>query len=263
MDWPKNARGPVALGRTVTRMDVEGEVARGVAELRARADPDRAEHEKRYLKSDFAHIGVPVPALRKTALSTVRTAPSRTDLIALAEAFWVVTDDGLPVHETRMAAIEVLARRADLLEPGDLGLAERLIRDSASWIYVDYLAEKIVGRMVLRFPALNETLDRWVTDPYMWTRRTAVLALLAGIRAGTPDLDRLTRYGDALIDEREFFIRKALGWVLRELSKQDARWVANWVGPRTDVISGITIREAVRRLPPEEAEALLAAYKKS
>jgi 3-methyladenine DNA glycosylase AlkD len=242
-------------------MDAEAEAARIVAELRAQADPVRAEGEKRYLKSEFAHIGVPVPALRKIALSSVRARPTREELIALAGTLWNVTDEGRPVHEARMAAIEVLMKRAALLEPRDVRLAERLIRDSASWVYVDQLAEKVVGALVFRHPDLAAVLDAWIADPYMWVRRTAMLALMAGVRAGEPDLGRIDRYGDALIAEREFFIRKVLGWVLRELSKKDPEWVAAWVEPRLDAISGVTLREAVRRLPPEQAARLKTAAK--
>ncbi|MFI0370238.1 DNA alkylation repair protein [Actinomadura sp. 1N219] len=225
--------------------------------MRTQADPVRAENEKRYLKSDFAHIGVPVPAVRKVAVSAVKTKPTRDDLVALARALWDVADDGRPVHEARMAAIEILMKRVSLLEPRDLGMAERLVRDSASWVYVDQIAEKVVGGMVLRYPDLATALDAWVSDPYMWIRRTAVLALLAGVRKGNPDLVRLDRFGDALIGEREFFIRKALGWVLRELSKKDPEWVVAWVEPRVAVMSGVTLREAVRRLPAEDAARIL------
>lgn len=234
-------------------MDVDGEAARVLAELRAQADPVRASSEKRYLRSDFTHIGVPVPALRKVAVSAVKTKPSRDEVVALAETLWDVTDEGRPVHEARMAAVEVLVKRAVLLEPGDLAMAERLVRDSASWVYVDHLAEKVVGGLVVRYPDLATALDAWVGDPYMWIRRTAVLALLAGVRTGDPDLGRIDRFGDALIGEREFFIRKAIGWLLRELSKKDPGWVVAWVEPRAGIMSGVTLREAVRRLPADDA----------
>ncbi|TDB84384.1 DNA alkylation repair protein [Actinomadura sp. KC216] len=238
-------------------MDVQGEAARILGELRTQADPVRAENEKRYLKSDYAHIGVPVPALRKVAAPAVKSKPTRDEVVALAQTLWDVTDEGRPVHEARMAAIEILVRRVSLLERRDLAMAERLVRDSASWVYVDMIAEKVVGGLVLRYPDLAEVLDAWVGDPYMWIRRTAVLALLAGVRAGNPDLERLDRFGDALIGEREFFIRKAIGWVLRELSKKDPEWVAAWVEPRVGVMSGVTLREAVRRLPAEDAARIL------
>ena len=242
-------------------MNAEDEAERILGELRAQADPVRADREKRYLKSDLAHIGVPVPALRKVALSTVRVRPARGELLGLVDALWAATDGGRPIHEGRMAAVEVLAKRVELLEPGDLAVAERLIRDSVSWAVVDHLAEKVVGRLVVRYPDLGTALDAWVRDPYMWIRRTSLLALLPGVRTGNPDLDRLTRYGDVLVGEKEFFIRKALGWVLRELSKKDTGWVTAWVEEHITDVSGVTIREAVRHLPPPDADRLLAAYK--
>ncbi|MGI5165233.1 DNA alkylation repair protein [Spirillospora sp. CA-253888] len=232
-------------------MDVEEEAARIVAEMRRRVVPGRAEGEKRYLKSDFVHLGVPVPEVRKV----VRTAAvsTREDALGLAETLWGVTESGLPVHEARMAAIEVLVRWVRLLESGDVGLAERLIRDSASWVHVDGLAEKVVGRLA--------SVDAWVGDPYMWVRRAALLALLPGVRAGRPDFARISRYGDLLIGEREFFIRKALGWVLRELSKKEPAWVQKWVAERIGTISGVTLREAVRRMPEADAQVLTDAYR--
>ncbi|QKG24918.1 DNA alkylation repair protein [Actinomadura verrucosospora] len=242
-------------------MDPEDEAERILGELRAQADPVRADSEKRYLKSDFAHLGVTVPALRKVALSAVRVPPARDELLGLVDALWAATDGGRPVHEARMAAVEVLVKRVELLEPEDLAVAERLIRDSVSWVHVDHLAEKVAGRLIVRHPDLGAALDVWVGDPYMWIRRTSLLALLPGVRAGDPDLDRLTRYGDVLIEEKEFFIRKALGWVLRELSKKDPAWVTAWVEGHIADVSGVTFREAVRRLPSADADRLLAAYK--
>ncbi|MEV0404532.1 DNA alkylation repair protein [Actinoallomurus sp. NPDC050550] len=225
------------------------------AELRGLADPARAEQEKRYLKSDLEHIGVTVPALRKVAVRAA-TGLTREETLALADRLW-----RRPVHECRMAAIEVLIRNAPLLKADDLAVAERMIRESHTWAYVDFLAIKVAGDLVVRHPPLATTLDLWSADANFWIRRTALLALIPGIRAGTGDLTRLAKYGDALIEEKEFFIRKALGWVLRELSKKDPDWVTAWVRDRTDRISGVTIREAVRHLPAHDRDALLTAYR--
>jgi 3-methyladenine DNA glycosylase AlkD len=242
-------------------MHPEEETAQVVEELRGLGGADRAEYEKRYLKSDFVHFGVPVPAIRKAAVAAVRRRPGRDEVLALAASLWAVTENGRPVHEARVAAIEVLVRAAgSVLEPEDVAVAEGMIRDSVSWVYVDVLADKVVGRLITRFPGTERALDRWVADPCLWIRRTALLALLPGIRAGAPDLDRLSRYGDALIGETDFFIRKALGWVLRELSKKDPVWVTGWVEARMAAISGVTLREAVRHLPAKDAERLKGAY---
>jgi 3-methyladenine DNA glycosylase AlkD len=249
-------------------MDVGAVVAAVQQELRALANPVRAEGEKRYLKSDFVHIGVGMPATRRIAVDAVRDGPSRAELRALAGGLWAATEGGAPVHEMRIAAIEVLIRGVKLLGPDDVEFAERLIRDSPSWAYVDALAVKVVGALVVRHqdrPDLGGALDRFVRDENFWIRRTALLALLPGLKAGGSvrdgHLTRLSRYGDLLIDEKEFFIRKALGWVLREVSRRDPEWVTAWVAPRVRRMSGVTIREAVRHLPEADRERLMAAYR--
>ncbi|MDN3357161.1 DNA alkylation repair protein [Actinomadura sp. DC4] len=223
------------------------------ARLGELADPERAAQEKRYLKSDLRHLGVRLPALREVAI-VAATSLDREQTLALVEELWRP-----PVHERRMAAIEILIRNTPLLTADDLAVAERLIRASHTWAYVDVLAEKVVGGLILRYPPLTATLDAWVRDEDFWIRRTTLLALLPGVRAGDPDLARLTAYGEALVGEREFFIRKALGWVLRELSKSDPAWVTGWVRGHLPVVSGVTFREAVRHLP--DREDLLAAYR--
>ena len=237
------------------------EIAGIVAALRACGSPERAVQEKRYLKSDFTHLGAPVPAVRKVAVAAVRQGVTRDDVLRLARTLWAVRADGRPVHEARLAAVETLARRVDLLQAGDLAAGEELIRDSVTWALVDPLAEKVVGALAGRSPELFAELDGWPCDPYLWIRRSALLALLPGVRNGAPDLDRIGRYGDALLDEKEFFIRKAIGWVLRELAKKDPGWVRDWTAARVARISGVTLREAVRPLPAEERDALLAAYR--
>ena len=225
------------------------------ARLGELADPARAVQEKRYLKSELRHLGVQLPVLREVAV-TAATGLDRAQTLALADELWRA-----PVHERRMAAIEILISNTALLTADDLAVAERLIRASHTWAYVDALAVKVVGGLLTAHPSLAATLDRWVRDENFWIRRTSLLALLPGIRAGAPDLDRLSAYGETLAGEREFFIRKALGWVLRELAKSDPAWVTAWVGDHMAVVSGVTIREAVRHLPEKDREDLLAAYR--
>jgi hypothetical protein len=96
----------------------------------------------------------------------------------------------------------------------------------------------------------------WAVDGDFWIRRSALLTLLRGIRAGQPDRLRFTRYAEPMLAEKEFFIRKAIGWVLRELSKRDPAWVTDWTRQHVAEMSGVTFREAVRRLPADDATRL-------
>ena len=104
--------------------------------------------------------------------------------------------------------------------PGDIELVERLIRQSKAWALVDGLAASVAGSLIVRYPELGRTLDRWASDEDFWVRRSALLALLLPLRRGQGDFDRFSRYADAMLDGREFFIRKAIGWVLRETGRK-------------------------------------------
>ena len=91
---------------------------------------------------------------------------------------------------------------------------------------MDGLAVNVAGEIALRDPrVVAASSTRWAGDADFWVRRSALLALLRGIRAGRPELARFTRYAEPMLAEREFFIRKAIGWVLREISRRDPAWV--------------------------------------
>ena len=224
--------------------------------LRPFGSTARAAQEKRYLKSDLEFIGVAVPDIRRAVKSAVKehlaadgkrgVRLDRETAVAWALALWHE-----PVHERRAAAIEILQLAVTRLAAADVAMLERLIRDSRTWAYVDALAGNIAGAVALRDASSWERVDAWAADEDFWVRRSALLALLPGIRAGQPDLPRFVRYSDPMLAEREFFIRKAIGWVLREISRKDPGWVATWTEDRLAEISGVTFREAVRRLPPE------------
>jgi len=104
-------------------------------------------------------------------------------------------------------------------------------------------------------------LDRWATDGDFWIRRSAMLALMLSLRRGEGDSSRLFRYADSMLEEKEFFIRKAIGWVLREMSKSRPEVVREYLASRVDRVSGLTLREGAKRLPEADREALLEAYK--
>ncbi len=220
-------------------------VTRIEAGLRAHADPVRARGAKAYLKSEWEFIGVATPVFRRAIKDALAAAPlrDRTTLLTAVSALWA--ND---VFELRAAAVELLDMHGALLSPTDLALVERLIRESRTWALVDSLAAHVAGSLVERHPKLARTLDRWARDGDFWVRRSAMLALLVPLRRGGGDFDRFARYADAMLEEREFFIRKAIGWVLREVSKKRPALVADWISPRMHRASGVTRREALKYL---------------
>ncbi len=236
--------------------ELAGEIA---AALRGAGTTERAVKEKAYLKSDLEHWGTRVPDTRSIVREALRHRDplDRDGAVRLAEELWAE-----PVHERRTAAVEVLTFGRRQLAAADLTLVERLVREARTWALVDGLAVHVAGDVVGRDPAgTAATLDAWAGDPDLWVRRSALLALLPGLRRGGGDFARFGRYADAMLDETEFFIRKAIGWVLREASKQAPERVAAWLAPRTHRASGVTMREAVKYLPAGQTEELMAAYR--
>ncbi|HEY2285042.1 MAG TPA: DNA alkylation repair protein [Streptosporangiaceae bacterium] len=253
------ASGTAAGAATPPEPAAAREAAALEAALRAAGTPERAGSEQAYLKlARLEFTGTAVPAARAIVQGWRRDQPGLTrDLVTgVAAALWA-----RPVFDCRMAAVLLLADQRALLTAGDVPLLERLLRDSGTWALVDSLAADVLGSLVERHPGLTATLDRWSADPDFWIRRSALLALLVPLRRGEGDFERFARYADQMLDEREFFIRKAIGWVLRETGKRRPDLVAAWLAPRIGRASGVTVREAVKPLPPAEREELLAAYR--
>ena len=217
------------------------------AGLVAAADPARAASERAYLKSERRFLGVGVPATRRIVRDALRAHPTadRAELWRAVDSLWAGD-----AFEHRRAAVELLVICREVLGVEDLDRLEVMCRGAETWALLDELAARVVGSVVERFPAQGgDVLDRWAIDPdSFWLRRTALLALLDPLRAGGGDFDRFGRYADSMLHEREFFIRKAIGWVLRDTSKRRPELVRAWVEPRLDAMSGVTRREATRYL---------------
>jgi len=235
--------------------------------LEAQGDPKRAVGEKKYLKSELVHFGCALPVIRKVVRAHVEGLGDG-EVVAAAEALWdfvVVSSPDVPpgkvgVHECRAAAVVALSRRAKKLTPEVVPLVERMIRQARTWALVDPLSTDVMGPIHARHD-VGATLDRWAADADFWIRRASMLTLLRPLRAGEGDWVRFARYADAMLDEKEFFVRKAIGWILRDASKKTPDRVDAWIAPRTHRASGVTMREAVKYLPADRAEALMAAYR--
>ena len=226
----------IVAGPNVTALASEIETG-----LRAFANPERAASEKRYLKSDLEFLGTGVPALRRVTKAALRDYSdlTRADLLGLTEELW-----GNGLFELRPAAVHGLGFRNTLLEPRDVAAIEPLLRDAKTWALIDSLATTVLAPLVERHPELDSTLDRWAQDQGFWMRRAAMLALLPALRRGEGD-----------------FVRKAIGWVLREVSKKRPALVSAWLAPRTGRASGVTGRAAAKYLPDADRERLMAAYR--
>src|SRR5690349_11855036 len=221
-------------------MTNSAEAAAIEAAIRAAGDPRRAVSERAYLKSDREFCGASAPAVRQIvrAWCAARPALDRESLLAVTTWLW-----DRPLFECRRAAVELLRARPRLLQPADTGLIEAMLRDSGTWALVDDLAGHVMGGLTEAYPELASVLDRWSRDPDFWLRRSAMLALLGPLRRGDGDFGRFSGYADAMPAER----RPGL--------------VAGWLAPRVHLASGVTVREAVKPLPPGVRDLLLAGYR--
>ena len=235
-------------------MNVNAVVSGLAEELRTAGSPERSVKERAYLKSTLEHYGTSVPVIRRATTQVARShRPSdHATMVELVDRLW-----SREVHELRMAAVEVLDLEAGLLTVDDVPLLERLLRESWTWALVDGLSASVVGQLVERYPAeLAPVLDRWSEDADVWIRRAALLANLVALRRGEGDFDRFGRIADRLLDEPEFWIRKAIGWVLRDTSRKRPELVAAWLLPRAGRASALTVREAVKYLDPRDRQAI-------
>ena len=213
--------------------------------LRAAADPARAPQMQAYMKSAMPFLGVPLPGVRTVVRDAVRASPpaSVADLRDAIESLW----DGAGFREERYAATALLTTPAGrgLVDTSFLPLFERLIVSGAWWDHTDELARR-VGELLRRDPAFVRPVVRaWQTSPDRWLRRVSVICQL-GFRDGT-DRTLLTEAIEANRSDADFFLRKAIGWALRDLARTDPAWVRT-LRRRPPGLSPLSVREATKRL---------------
>ena len=235
-------------------MNVAREVRAARAALAAAGTAERAVGAKAYLKSDLEFLGADTPTLRRVgnALAARVSADGDAALRPLVRAFWATG-----VHELRGVALVLLERRVATLGALDLPLLERIVRDSRSWAYVDWISNKVLGRMVMRVEAVRFALPRWAHDDDFWVRRTALLTIARPVVTGDAPFTAFAVLAIPMLGEKEFFIRKAIGWVLRDVSKKDPAVVAAFLRTHRADVSGLTMREGAKYLPARDRRALL------
>ncbi len=235
-------------------MDIRQAVEQGKAEIRTHANEADAAVQKAYLKIPYPLIGHRVPQLRAAARAVRKACPKppHHDLVAALDALW-----HSDLYEDKLFAILLAGYYEKFLGLSDARTVFLTwARSLSGWSLLDGLASDVMGRIALREPALFEESATWVSEPSFWTRRAALLIHLPAIRTDTLRFDVLRRTAEALVDEREFFITKAMGWVLREMFDRmplEAEKLYVIVAPRA---AALTRREALRKLEPELRERL-------
>jgi len=219
-----------------------------VAEVRtalARAAvPADAEPMRAYMKSALPFFGVKKPA-RKTALAP-RIAATKgaaiDDVVSLARTLFV----GATHREERYAATDLLRAHRRHLRARHLDALDELVRVGAWWDHVDEIAAHLVGAILRAEPEkTRERLLAWATHDDLWLRRTAILAQLT-FRDGV-DRELLAACIAPSTRRPELWLRKAIGWALRNLSRHDPAWVRSYVEQHPE-LSALSRKEALRRV---------------
>jgi 3-methyladenine DNA glycosylase AlkD len=208
------------------------------AVLEPLADAVKAAGMRAYMQDRFPFLGVQTPTRRQTTRSLVRGYAG--DALVAAQALWAE-----PEREFQYVACDLLAARAADLAADAIEDVLGLVSSKSWWDTVDALAHT-VGVLVRRFPALVDRMDELIDDPDLWRRRVALLHQL-GWQADTND-ERLFRYCLRRADETEFFIRKAVGWALRDYAWHAPAAVRRFLDSDGAKLSPLSLREAAKHL---------------
>lgn len=230
--------------RTASVLSMDDLVAFVAGELEARADPEKAGPMAAYLKTDMPFYGVQKRG-RTEVMRELKTRFPISDVVsyrAAVEALWTQ-----PHREEKYLAIGIASQHEAFTTFENLDLYRRLIVEGAWWDLVDGVAINCVGIVHLKDRTRTApVIERWVDDEVMWLRRTSLISPIKHKSA----TDHVTLFDHCLrrAAETEFFIRKAIGWTLREYAKTEPDRVASFLLQHRDRWSGLTFREASKHL---------------
>ena len=207
------------------------------------ADPARAAAMRAYMKDVAPFLGIPTPdrrALSRTVLAGT-PRPDEADCTAVALRCWE-----LPEREYHYFAVDFLRRHAGRCTPAFLPVARHLVTTVPWWDTVDLLAAHVVGTLVAADPRLKSDMDAWITDADLWVARTALLHQLR--YKERTDADRLFAHCLLQSGHPDFFVRKAIGWALREYAKTDPEAVRTFLARERGRFAPLTVREALKNI---------------
>ncbi|SPT53405.1 DNA alkylation repair enzyme [Actinomyces bovis] len=217
------------------------------AALAAAGDPQRAVQQRQYLKSEMPMYGVGVPETRKIAQTTAKAHPALWQDASSWEGTLRELWDQAGYREERFAALAVIRSRLSAVQASrveSLGLYEHLLRSGQWWDLVDETSHA-VGLVLLEHPEQASAMRLWARDADLWVRRSSIICQLQ--HKERTNLELLTEVIEVNQDDGEFFIRKAIGWALRDYARTGPNWVRNFVETHPG-LSPLSRREALKHL---------------
>ncbi len=215
-----------------------------VAELKEvfqrEADPENAEKMAAYMRNLFPFYGVNSPRQKEIqrAFLKAKGLPSVDVAADLIKELW-----NEPPRELQYFAMRMADRYVKKTDAGFIEVYQWMVVNKSWWDTVDFIAAHLVGTHFKRFPGLiPEYTGRWMDSQNIWLQRTALLFQLK-YKENT-DTALLFHFIEKLADDEEFFIRKAIGWALREYSKTNPDAVLRFTS--THRLSPLSKTEALR-----------------
>lgn len=212
------------------------------AAFKMHADPANAIQMRKYMKDKFAFYGIHSP-LRK---EIYKAHKNQYGLFPEAQTTGIVRWCWeAPERECQYFAMEFLGKKQKNVHQEMITLYEYMITTKSWWDTVDYIAANLVGSYFKKYPESIESLiSKWLNSGDIWLQRTCLLFQLKYKSETNTKL--LESCINKLLHSNEFFIRKAIGWALREYSKTDAEYVVRFV--KTHALSGLSKKEALKWL---------------
>jgi 3-methyladenine DNA glycosylase AlkD len=195
---------------------------------------------KKYMKGQHEYFGIKSPERRELKKEFLRKhgLPKPEILPVIVKGCWE-----LPQREYQYFIMEVLERLAKKAEKERIDLYEFMILNKSWWDTVDYIASNLVGVHFQKYPEMiYPVTEKWMDSGNMWLQRTSLLFQLKYKKK--TDVDLMSDYIQRLQGSKEFFINKAIGWILREYSKTDDDWVRNYV--QNYQLAPLSRREALK-----------------
>jgi 3-methyladenine DNA glycosylase AlkD len=212
-------------------------------------DPDRAAAQQAYMKSQMPYRGITAPQL-KSLLRPILADPAlrigeRREWEAAVRDLW----DGATHREERYAATALTGHRAYRAwqDPDTIPLYQHLVVTGAWWDLVDEVASNRIGPILLSHKAeVTPVVEQWIEHEDLWLRRTSIICQLT-FKERT-DLGLLRAAIEPNLEDPSFWIRKAIGWALRQYARTDPDWVRATVAEYDGRLSGLSRREALKHL---------------
>lgn len=214
-----------------------------INDFKSNQNPLVADGMKAYMRDQFDYLGITSPIRKALSKPIVNEVAKETKSVVypLIRALWE-----RPEREFHYLALDIYQNVAKkMMDEADIELLENLICNHSWWDTIDFISPKLVRMYFDKFPgSRNDVVDGWVESGNVWLQRSALLFQLK--QKDEVDLPYMFRIILRLSGGKEFFINKAIGWLLREHSKRIPKEIRFFIEEHENQLSGLSRREGLK-----------------